>query len=289
MNEPIKGIAAMGLACVIWGLSPLFYALLKHMPPMDILAHRTVWSLVFFLIVLLLQRRVRALFSALKPGRSLWMIAAASILISVNWFGFIYSIQVGRALEASLGYYIFPLAAVALGRLVLGELLSFFQWVAVGIAVLAVIVLTVGLGVAPWIALHLAITFGLYGLLKKQLEIGPMVSVAAEVALLLPLAVFWLLGWGQSGGVDPTTFGLLVLSGPLTGGPLMLMSFAAKRVRLSTIGVVQYLNPTLQFACAAIVFAETITRWHMIAFPMIWLALAIYSGATVIQDRRNRA
>jgi chloramphenicol-sensitive protein RarD len=164
------------------------------------------------------------------------------------------------------------------------------QWVAVGLAVLAVAVFTFGLGVAPWIAIGLAITFGAYGLVKKRLGLGPVLSVTAEVVLLSPLAVIWIavLGTGAGGGNAGVTHLLLALSGPLTAGPLILFSYAARRVRLSTVGLAQYINPTLQFLCATLWFAEPFTGWHGAAFALIWAGLALYSGSVIAQDRAAR-
>ena len=197
--------------------------------------------------------------------------------------------QNGQALEASLGYYIFPLFAVALGYLVLGERFTRLQSLAIGLAVLAVVVLTVGLGVAPWLALMLAATFASYGLIKQGVALGPVISVFVEMLILTPLALVWLwgvheFGWtdigGRVGGVfghDPVASVMLALSGPLTGGPLILFSFAARRIPYATVGLVQYLNPTLQFAAAVLVLGERFTVWHAIAFPLIWVGLALYS------------
>ncbi|MCU9846615.1 EamA family transporter RarD [Defluviimonas sp. WL0024] len=295
MSEAVKGVLAMVLACTVWGLSGIFYKAVAHVPPPEVLAHRTLWSLVFFLAVLAVQGRLRLL-PALVAGRSVLLVAVAALMISANWFGFIWSIQNGRAIEASLGYYIFPLVAVMIGRVIFGETLSRGQWAAVALAALAVTVLTGGLGAAPWIALFLATTFGIYGLLKRRIEAGPVVSVAAEVTLLAPVAALWLWGvhsghWGRGGGAFGANWHdsvILALSGILTGGPLMLFSYATKRVRMATVGLVQYLNPTLQFAVAALIFAEPVTLWHMIAFPLIWTALAVYSLSALRQERRRR-
>jgi chloramphenicol-sensitive protein RarD len=174
-------------------------------------------------------------------------------MISVNWFLFIYAVGVGRTVEASLGYYIFPLVAVAIGALVLRERLDRWQRVAVALAALAVLVLTVGLGAPPWISLTLATTFGVYGLLKRWVEAGPVVSVTSEVLLFLPIALFYL-GWVATDrglALSAPDLALFVASGPLTAVPLMLFSYAAKRVRMATMGLIQYLNPSLQFACAS--------------------------------------
>jgi chloramphenicol-sensitive protein RarD len=189
--------------------------------------------------------------------------------------------------EASLGYYIFPLVAVAIGALVLRERLDRWQRVAVALAAIAVLVLTVGLGAPPWISLTLATTFGVYGLLKRWVEAGPVVSVTSEVLLFLPIALFYL-GWVATDrglALSAPDLALFVASGPLTAVPLMLFSYAAKRVRMATVGLIQYLNPSLQFACAILILNELVTVWHMIAFPLIWLALAVYSTATLRAPR----
>jgi len=235
-------------------------------------------------------------------GRTLAVLCVTGVLIAVNWFTFVFAIQGGQALEASLGYYVFPLVAVALGFLVLGERFTRLQGVAIALAALAVAVLTLGLGAAPWIALVLGTTFGGYGLLKKQLGIGPVLSVFVETALLAPPAAAWLIGlhgglWtdpsdrpGAFLGRDLVTSLLLVLSGPLmTGLPLIFFSYAARRARLATVGLVQYLNPTLQFAVAVAVLAEPFTAWHGLAFPLIWAALAIYSLESWREARISRS
>jgi chloramphenicol-sensitive protein RarD len=290
MHESIKGVLMMVGACCIWGLSPLFYAQLHHVPPLEILCYRGLWSLLFFAVILLAQRRFGLVFTALRDPRRLVIIATAAVMISANWFGFIFAISNGKGLEASLGYYIFPLFAVLLGRFAFAESLTRAQSVAVAIAALAVLVLAFGLGVPPWIAVGLATTFAAYGIIKKQLDLGPVVSVTAEVLLLAPLAVFWIAtqGTGAGGGNSIGTHLLLALSGPLTATPLIMFSYAAKRARLSTIGLVQYVNPTLQFSCAVFVFSEPFTQWHASAFPLIWTALVIYSIAAIRQDRAAR-
>ena len=275
----------MVLACVIWGLSPLYYAQLKHVPALEVLAYRGVWSLVFFAVILFFQRRIGLAWKATRTY--FWFVALASVMIAANWFGFIYAIQTGQGVEASLGYFILPLVAVLLGGLLFGERLDVLQRYAVGLAVLAVVVLTWGLGVAPWIALFLAGTFTVYGVIKKQLDLGPVVSVTAEVLIIAPLAVGYLLYLGAAGH-SFGTYALLALSGPITAMPLILFSYAAKRAQLSTIGLVQYLNPTLQFSCAVLVLGEMITGWHVVSFSMIWLALALYSFAVWRQDRASR-
>ncbi|MBD3787779.1 MAG: EamA family transporter RarD [Sphingomonadales bacterium] len=294
MSEAKKGFWAIVAACVIWGLSGLYYKVLSEVPPIEVLAHRTLWSAVFLAAVLGLRGRLGELVQALGGGRAvLGRLVISALVISTNWFAFIWSVQQGHALEASFGYYIFPLVAVLLGRLVLGEAMGRLQWVAVGLAGFAVLLLGAGLGVTPWVPLILAVTFGSYGLIKKQLAVAPVTSVLAEVVLLAPVAVgvLWAthlgaLGDGQGGqfGRDPGHSLMLAFSGVLTGGPLILFSYAAQRVRLATMGLVQYLNPTLQLGVAVLAFGEPLTPWHLMALPLIWVALALYSGASLRRD-----
>ncbi|NOR63962.1 MAG: EamA family transporter RarD [Rhodobacteraceae bacterium] len=287
MKNPPYGILAILAASLIWGLSGLFYKALAHVPPLEVLSHRTLWSLLLFGIILAFRGRLGAVLAALKSRRTVAALALAAVMISLNWGGFIMSIQFGYALEASLGYYFFPLMVVLLGALFLGERFSRGQGAALGLMAMAVLVLTVGLGAPPWIALYLATTFSIYALIKKQVAAGPMVSVFIEVLLLSPLAVVWLYGAHSVGWATvPRPAGwfgdnwqdsvLLILTGPMTAGPLILFSYAAQRVRLSTVGLIQYLNPTLQFMVATLIFSEPFTQWHAIALPLIWAALALY-------------
>ncbi|MBZ4022854.1 protein RarD [Rhodobacter sp. TJ_12] len=290
MQETTKGFWAIVAACVVWGLSGIYYKALSEVPPAEVLAHRTLWSALFLGAVVAVQGRGAVLLAALR-GRNLHFLALSATVISINWFGFIWSVQNGHAVEASLGYYIFPLVAVALGMAVFGERMGRAQGFAVALAAAAVGYLTWALGAAPWIALLLATTFGLYGLVKKRLDVAPVVSVLAEVVILAPLAIAWLAakhyGWfGQmpgSGafGRDLAHSAMLAFSGVMTGGPLMLFSYAARRVRMATLGLVQYLNPTLQFVVAVALFAEPFTAAHAVAFPLIWGALALYSAASL--------
>ena len=300
MSDTTKGLLALVLACVIWGIAPILYKELAHIDAVEVLSHRIVWSLVFFGILLAVQKRLGALFDALRDRKLLLQLSLGAIFITSNWFLFIWAIQVERAVEASLGYYIFPLVAVVLGRFVFSERLTRLSLLALVLAGLAVLVLTYGLGKLPWISLVLASTFGLYGVVKKMIGIGSMLSVTAEVVLLAPLALIWLLGvhylgWqglaahpGGFFGQDTRDTLLLMLSGPLTAGPLILFSFAAQRVALATVGLVQLLSPTLQFAVAVLLFREPFTPYHAIAFALIWVALALYSGQALARERAAR-
>jgi chloramphenicol-sensitive protein RarD len=219
---------------------------------------------------------------------------ASSALIGVNWFLFIWAVMGGHAVEASLGYYIFPLISAVIGVVVFRERPVFAQVAAVVLALAAVLVLTLGLGVAPWVALTLGTSFAAYAAVKKGMATGAVVSVTMEVLLLTPLALGVLIwtewageGWFLRDGLHAW---VLPLSGVISGGPLILFSYGARRVRLVTSGLVQYLNPSLQFLSAVFVMGEGVTRWHGIALAMIWAALALYSAAAWREDRaRSRA
>ena len=281
MQEITKGIVAIITAATIWGVAPVYYSLLKHVPPIEILAHRTLWSFLLFAIVLMYQKRLVEILQALYSKKAFVPMLMASVLIATNWFFFVYSVQTGQATEASLGYFIMPLVSVVFGLAIFKEKLSFEQWLAVGLAALAVILLTYGLGVPPWIALIISTSFALYGVIKKHLAIRPMVAVTVEVLFLSPIALSILgyqHGWigGHFGGDAWTTF-LLMFSGPLTATPLILFSYSARRVKLVTVGILQYINPSLQFICAITILSEPLTFWHAIAFPIIWIALILYA------------
>ena len=249
-------------------------------PPLELLAQRTLWSFLFFALVLGLQGQFSALIHALGNRGHVITLFAAACAIAVNWYFFIYSVQINRVSEASLGYFIFPLVAVVFGLIVFKEKLSALQWVAVALAVFAVLVLTYGLGVAPWLALVLSLSFGTYSVLKKRLDLSPVISVTLEVMLLLPLTVPYLViqNWPIQDSTDSWQIWLLLMgSGPLTATPLILFSYATRRISMSTVGIMQYINPSIQFLVALLIFAEPMTDWHFWAFSIIWVAVVIYS------------
>lgn len=287
MGEAGRGAAAMVAVCAIWGVSPLYYGQLSHVPPLEVLAHRAVWSLVLFLGVLALRGRLAALGTTLASRAQLLPVAAASLAISANWYLFILATAIDRVTESSLGYYIFPLVSVAAGWLVLGERPSPGQWAAVALAAAAVALLGWGLGAMPLLALGLAVSMTLYGLMKRFVAAGPMVSVTAEVALVAPLALAYLV-WRGAPGHDAATWALLLGAGPLTAIPLMMFAYAGKRISLGGQGFLMYLNPTLQALVAVAVLAEPVGFWHLVAFPLIWAALALYSAEAFRADRRAR-
>lgn len=293
MSEAGRGLIAMILACTVWGLSPLFWKQLAHIPPIEVIAHRTLWSAVTFILILAFQRRLGVLVTALRAPRMVLTMLCAALMISLNWLVYVWAVGSGQATEASLGYFLFPLVAVLAGRLFYNEKLGRAQVAAVLMAALAVSLLTFGLGVVPWIALILATSFGFYGVLKKGLDLGPVVSVTGEVALIAPFAAILIVMNPSGGGVmgqSTVDAMLLVFSGIFTATPLILFSYAARRAKLSSIGLVQYLNPTLQFFCAVVIFGEPFGVWHAVSFPMIWMALVVFAIASWRQEKaRTRA
>ena len=285
MTEPRKGAVAIVLASIIWGLSAIYYKQLSDIPPLEVLCHRTLWSVIVFIFILRLQDRLQVLKLVFQNKKLILGLLWAAAMISINWFFFIWSIHNDRATEASFGYYIFPLVAVLFGLIFFKEQLSLMKWCSVFLAIFAVTTLAISQNILPFVALVLSVTFGIYGALKKQISLGPVLSVTTEVILLLPLAITFLLYWHSSGfgsfGKDIETTSLLIFSGPMTAVPLMLFSYAARRVQMTSLGIIQYLNPSLQFLVAVFIFAEPFGASQGIAFGLIWLALFIYTLASL--------
>ncbi len=291
-TEVQKGVLAMVVACLVWGLSPLYYKMLVSVPPIELLSHRTLWSMVLFALILLMQGRLRGAVGVLGNKNIMATLFIAALMIAFNWFVFIYSIQINRATETSLGYFIFPLVSVIFGVVLFRENLSRAQISAVLLAAFAVLILTYGLGQVPWIALSVSISFGIYGVIKKSLRIPATVTVTLEVLLLSPIALMILYFYHASGsggqfGQSTSISLLLILSGPMTATPLILFSYATRRVALATVGILQYINPSLQFLCATVLFLEPLSIWHAVAFPLIWFALALYTWASFQTARRS--
>ena len=285
MTEPRKGAVAMVLASIIWGLSAIYYRQLSDTPPLEVLCHRTLWSVVVFIFILRLQDRLQDLKLVFQNKKLILGLFWSAAMISINWFFFIWSVHNDRATEASFGYYIFPLVAVLFGLIFFKEKLSLMKWCSVFLAIFAVTTLAISQNILPFVALVLSVTFGIYGALKKQISLGPVLSVTTEVILLLPLAITFLLYRHSSGfgsfGKDIETTSLLIFSGPMTAVPLMLFSYAARRVQMTSLGIIQYLNPSLQFLVAVFIFAEPFGASQGIAFGLIWLALFIYTLASL--------
>ncbi|MAM25399.1 MAG: protein RarD [Rhodobacteraceae bacterium] len=286
-----SGLAFALAAYFLWGFLPLYMKALSHVPAAEIVAHRVIWSVPIAAVVLIAMRRTAALREAIRSTRMLAMGCVTAALISVNWGIYVWSIASGHALDAALGYYVNPLFSVLLGAVLLGERLSRAQLLAIALAAGAVLVLIVDAGRVPWAALGLTLSWGFYALAKKSLPIGPNQGFLLEVLILLAPAtgyVLWLMMTGQSHfatGVPLNTW-LLFGCGAVTAVPLLFYANGAKLLRLSTIGVLQYIAPTMIFLVAVFIFGEEFGRARMIAFPMIWLALIIYTTSMVTGLRR---
>lgn len=282
------------LAYVLWGLLPLYFKLLQTVAPLEILAHRVVWSLAFLALLLTLRRQWHWLAPALRDAAVRRRFIASSALIACNWFVYIWAITHDRVLDASLGYFITPLANVLTGRLVLKERLSPLQWLAVAIAALGVVWLTWQLGALPWIALLLAASFSSYGYLRKTASLGALEGLTLETLLLAPLAALGL-GWaalqGQAGfvGAPLSLQALLLAAGPLTAIPLLLFAAGARRIPLSVLGMLQYLGPTLQLMLGIWLYHEPFGGARLQGYVLIWLACALFSAELLWRSRRDAA
>ncbi|MEP7007235.1 MAG: EamA family transporter RarD [Sphingomonas bacterium] len=278
--RPSTGILLGVGAYVIWGLLPLYFKLLGTVPATQVLAHRILWSVLLLAAIVLLLKRGRAIRAAAR-GRTLLLLAASAFLIAVNWLVYIWAVQNGHVLEASLGYFINPLVNVALGVTVLGEKVRRVQWVAVAIAGLGVAIMTASGGGAIWISLVLAFSFGTYGLLRKIATIDALGGLFVETILLAPFACAVLVlasaqgnaAFGHDRGLDA----LLVLAGAVTAIPLLMFAAAARRMPYTALGLLPYIGPTLQFALAVFLFGEPLHRTDMLTFALIWIGLAIYA------------
>ncbi|MFF5281896.1 EamA family transporter RarD [Streptomyces sp. NPDC013171] len=286
----LYGIGAYGM----WGLVPLFWPLLKPAGALEILAHRMVWSLVFVGVALLALRRWSWIPELMRSPRKLGMITLAATVITVNWGLYIWSVNTGHVVEASLGYFINPLVTIALGVLVLKERLRPAQWAAVGVGLSAVLVLAVGAGRPPWISLTLAFSFAVYGLVKKKVNIGGLESLAAETAVQFLPALAYLVWLGTQGTLAFGSHGaghtaLLAATGIVTAAPLVCFGAAAIRVPLSTLGLLQYLAPTFQFVLGVVYFHEAMPAERWAGFSLVWLALTVLTWDALRTARKSRA
>jgi len=277
------GLLYAFLAFLIWGLFPLYLQFVTSVPPLEVVLHRSTWSLVLVLAVLAWQRRWAWLGESLRQPRRLALFTLTALLLAGNWLIYVYAVQGGHVVEASLGYFINPLFNVLLGVLVLRERLRRLQWVAVALAAAGVLWLTWQAGRLPWIALVLAGSFGLYGLVRKTATLGPLEGLALENLMLAPVFVPLLLWWSWTHdgvlmhGITPQ-LGWLLLGGPLTAAPLLLFAGAARRLPLATLGLVQYVSPTLSFLLGIWVFHEPFDSARLLGFVLIWTGLALVSA-----------
>lgn len=286
-----QGLAFAISAYVMWGFLPLYMKLLSHLSPAEVVAHRVIWSVPIAAILLILLRRTKDLMAALRNPRMLAMACVTATLVSANWGIYVWSITSGHALEAALGYYMNPLFSIALGAILLGEVLDNRQKLAISLAALAVAVLIFDGGKVPWAALGMMLSWGFYALAKKSLPIGPNQGFLLEVLILLVPALAYVLYLTRSGAshfsFDLSRDTLLLLGcGIVTAIPLITYANGAKLLRLSTIGILQYIAPTMIFLVAVFVFDEPFGRARAIAFPLIWLALVIYTSSLM---RRMKA
>lgn len=288
-----KGIAAAVVAYALWGILPVYWKALQAVPAFEILCHRTIWSFVFVLLILTARRQWGWLQRARQDPRSLLRFAGSACLLGLNWFTYIWAVNAGHIVDASLGYFINPLISVLLGVLFLRERLRLWQGIAIGIATAGVLLLTLGYGAFPWIALTLALTFGFYGLLRKTAPLGSLEGLSLEMAFLsIPTLAYlvyleWM-GTSSFGHAGTATSLLLALSGLVTAFPLLMFAYAARQVTLATIGILQYIAPTLQFLLGVFVYGEPFTHTRLVGFAVIWISLLIYSVEGVVRERRQR-
>jgi chloramphenicol-sensitive protein RarD len=292
-NSPRRGALAAAGCYLAWGLFPLYWHQLATVNSAELIAHRHLWSLGFVAIVISLRRSWGDAAAAMRSPRALRVHALSGVLLTLNWLVFIWGVNHGHVVEASLGYFLVPLVNVGLGRFVLKEQLHRAQWLAICCAAVGVTLLVVRLGRLPWIALALAATFGAYGLLRKQSPLGPLLGLGLETVLLAPVALAFLLyqehiGAGVFGHADTWTHVLLVSAGAVTAIPLLLFAYGARRVRFTTLGLLQYIAPTVQFALGTWVFRERFDPAQASAFALIWVGLLIYTADNLAQQTRIR-
>ena len=280
-------------AYALWGVLPLYFKAVAEVSPVDIVTHRVLWSLPFLAALIAVGRGWPKVRAAAASRRTLGVLAVTALLIGGNWLLYVYAVTSGHILAASFGYYLNPLANVLLGRFVLKEQLTRLQWTAVAIAGAGISVLAAGSLGQLWISLTLCVSFALYGLLRKIVAADALTGLAIETALLFPLALLWL-GWrtvagASTFGSSATTGGLLLLAGIVSTTPLLLFTAAARKLAYSTLGMLQFLAPTLQFLIAVMLYGEPFTRAHAVAFAAIWTALALYVTALIRAPRLPQA
>lgn len=289
-----NGVLLGAGAYLLWGLFPLYFVALKPSPPLEVLSHRIVWSAVFCVIVLTLTRTWPRLIGVLRIRRTVGLLTLAALLIAANWFVYVAAVTTGHVVESALGYYINPLVTVLLGVIFLRERLRPLQWAACGLALAAVLVLSVAYGRVPWIAFALAFSFGLYGLVKNMVgrSVQPLDSLTAETAVLFLPALGVLVAMGVNGTltfghISPVHTGLLAFSGVATAIPLILFAAAAARIPLSMVGLLQYLTPTTQLLIGVFVLGEQMSTTRWIGFGFIWVALVVLSVDMLRRARRR--
>ncbi len=292
MSESSRGFVLGAAAYTMWGLFPLYWPLLEPAGAVEILAHRVAWSLVTMVALVFLVRRTRSMRALLADGRTRLILTGAAVVIAVNWGTYIWGVNNEHVVETSLGYFINPLVTVLMGVVVLSERLRPLQWLALGIAAVAVVGLTIEYGRPPWVALTLAFSCGLYGLAKKTAGAGAVESLTFETVVLTPVALGYIgyLVWSGSSEFGSNGAGhvvLIALTGVVTAIPLICFGAAATRVSLTTIGLLQYLAPTIQFALGVLLFREPMPTMRWVGFGLVWVALVIFTVEAVNHRRRQ--
>lgn len=288
-----SGLGPALAAYTIWGFLPLYLLLVKSVPAFEFVGWRIVWTLPLCLVIVAFRRQFGELFAALRSPRTMLALGASAVLIAINWFVYIWAIMAGEVYATSIGYYLNPLINVLLGTLFLGERLTRWQWLAVGIALLAVVLLAAGALTSLWISLTLGFSFGLYGLVRKQVAVGSLPGLTIESAILLAPAAA-IAAWyaaspaGSSFGQDAWMSGLIVFSGVVTAVPLLLFAIAARRMDYSTLGFIQYLAPTIVFFLGLFVFEQPLAPVKLFSFVLIWIAVAIFVGDLWARKRAAR-
>jgi chloramphenicol-sensitive protein RarD len=286
-----KGILYGIGAYVMWGVLPIYWKLIQSVPALEIVGHRMLWSFVFVFLVVTLRREWQTIVIVRKQPKILLTYLVTAVILTVNWLTYIWAVNSGYIVESSLGYFINPLVNVLLGVIFLRERLRLWQWVSVGLALLGVLYLTISYGALPWISLVLAFSFGFYGLIKKTAPLGSIPGFTIETGFMVLPALGWLLylefvGRGAIGHQPTFVSLMLILAGVATGLPLLWFGEAARRVRLSTLGFMQYIAPTFQFLIGVIIYGEDFSQDRVIGFCIIWAALLIFSLDGVTQHRK---
>lgn len=287
-----KGVLFALAAYILWGFFPLYFKAIQQVSALQILAHRIAWGFVFTLAVVLVLRQWKEFRASVFNRRTFLIYAGASVVLGINWFTYVWAVITNHVVESSLGYFINPIVSVLLGVIFLRERLRTFQWVAISMVTAGVVYLTITFGQLPWISLVLAVTFGFYGLLKKIAPLGALHGITLETAVLTIPSLAYLFivnanGTGTFGHSTPLLDFLLVLSGPVTAIPLLLFATGARRIPLTTIGLLQYIAPTLQFLLGVLVFHEPFDQTRLIGFMIIWLALVLFSVENLLARRRT--
>lgn len=300
LNTPINqestdlgGVLVLFAAYLIWGLSPIYWKLVAHVSSFELLMHRTVWSLVFLLVIIYVQKRGRELIDVLKNPRQVGMLVITTLLLALNWYLFIWAINTGRVLQTSLAYYMNPLLMVFLGMIFLNEKLSRLQFAALVIASLGVGYYTFSLGQFPWLSVVIAVTFGVYGLIHKLMPVLPLPGLCIETLILSVPAAGYLIVQQLTGKGAMFAFGwtsdlLLIGTCLVTGLPLLFFTIGAKRTTLTTVGFMQYVAPCCTFGLAVFIYHEAFSVEKLIAFSMIWAALSLYSIDSVLKHRLRK-